>query len=115
MQSSRNRYLAIFLLLIFTIPVIYQSGHVILHHSHDSLHHNCSHEGKKANLNFDGGEISQHCEIAEYTFTQQDLPAEQPYISAIHFELEKVNFYTLPGYRIIWFNKNSSRAPPYML
>ena len=103
---------AFLLLLVFTIPVIYQSGHVLLHHSHDEFYCCITDETKASHYFVDAGQ-NQHCVIAEYTFTHQDLPEDQ----AITYNspcLENIqNFYTHPGYKNLKTNKKSSRAPPF--
>ena len=102
--------MAILLLLVFTIPVVYQSSHVLLYHSDDAQ---CCTLGKnEARYYFDNGELNQHCVIAEYTFTHKDLPADQPIVSANLSDKETFNFYTHPGYQTFKLNQKSPRAPP---
>lgn len=103
--------MAMMLLLVFIIPVVYQSSHVLLHHSHDEFVC-CSLEGTGASYSSDNAQQSQHCVIAEYTFTHQDLPENPPKAVNNSNDEKIINFYTNPGYRNVKLNKKSSRAPP---
>lgn len=107
------RNMAILLLLVFIIPVVYQSSHVLIYHANDASQC-CTLDETEASYYFDGGELNQHCVIAEYTFAHKDLPENQSTVSANFDEKEILNFYTHPGYRNFKLDKKSSRAPPFV-
>jgi hypothetical protein len=67
-----KRHIAIFLLLVFVLPIGYQPVHIILHHSHYFYIHDCpvKHTQNAGPL----FEKNNHCYICEYEFTVIDLP-----------------------------------------
>lgn len=126
MQKSRcivikfKSYIAPLLLCLFVFPILFQSLHVLLHHSGDKNvhHHCCSHETCQVLIKHkqnDGISLTKgedKCAICDYHFVTKNLVDITVVVGAI--PLIKCNYETITKqqkYHSALSNK-SSRAPP---
>jgi hypothetical protein len=119
---NRNRkYIALSLSLVFTLPVIYQSWHNVLHHLNETtsnIHHSCSVDKEsdscrqKPEKKISPEVNDNRCVIKEYEFSIKDLPAQNPVFTKIYLsETEKKTFLN-PGHKNFSKSSKASRAPP---
>ncbi len=74
-----KRHIVIILLGLFVFPIVFQSLHIVWHHSHD---YKCNHilchiqqtgQNIQAEINT-ASQKDNHCPICEYQFSINDLP-----------------------------------------
>jgi len=105
---------------IFFFPILFQSIHIVWHHSHDYKceHQLCHTESSDKDSNNNSVNISQHekiCPICEYQFSINDLPrvlfskAIVPLYICTLFEINKQQ----QNKQI--FTDKSPRAPPIIV
>jgi len=116
-MTQERKHIAILLYWIFIFPIVFQSFHIVVHHSHTDLHNHelCNHHLPKQSISYDYVIESQHdqsCPICDYQFSINDLPnilflaSVVPLKKGILNELEvHFPFQTL-------FSHKSPRAPP---
>jgi hypothetical protein len=108
-MNAQRKYIAIFLLWVFILPISFQPLHVIWHHSQE--HHLTHHYLKKSNETFSTKEkhcpicdfkLLINCELKNYTFIF-NVPA----ISCSYVKLEINNYFKEV------FSYKTPRAPPF--
>lgn len=126
MKSSTLKYIAIFLLLVFLMPMQYRFLHVlehhfagnpINHHSHINLHHNhenhhnCNHnDDPKGDYNLN--ETIDICPVVEYEFAVSDEPAIDNATSKPDFSANTENIFHLTLINSYSGTQKQLRAPP---
>lgn len=123
-MTGRIKHTAFFLLLVFSLPVIYQSWHNLSHHLHElseNQHHVCSIDnrnessckGEEQNI-YTSPSDEVLCIVKDYEFSIKDLPGEFT-TSGAEFNYNTFsNAYLHPGYKNFNKSAKSSRAPPSM-
>lgn len=117
--NKKRIYIALLLILVFTLPVLYQSWHNIHHHLDElpsNVHHQCHLEAKTCqpaeSKGYANALDTEHCIIMEYEFSIQDLPANLAGCTDdISFHIHYRN-YPHPGYSNFYKSSKSPRAPP---
>jgi hypothetical protein len=114
-----RKHIALLLFGIFFFPIIYQTVHIVWHHSHGYTceHNQCFQTITNKDLHLNGENISQKentCPICEYQFSINDLPkisffnAVIPEFSCVFNEIA-----TQKQYKQVFTDK-SPRAPPVL-
>lgn len=112
-----NKHIATLLLGLFISPIIFQSVHIVWHHSHsvaDNHHINNINDNQR----LQGEAISvltedNHCPVCEYEFAIHNLPAifvfeaNLPIIKGIQNETAEAQLH------LEVYSTKSSRGPPY--
>ncbi|MFW5760338.1 MAG: hypothetical protein ACOCXH_05105 [Cyclobacteriaceae bacterium] len=115
-----RKHIAFLLFGIFFLPIIFQSVHVVWHHSHSyKCEHNlCSQPITKKDLHSNGENVSEKektCPICEYQFSINDFPKISffnPAIPAI--ACNYIELATQQQYKQV-FSDKTPRAPPVLI
>ncbi len=115
-----KKHIAFLLFGIFFFPIIFQSLHVVRHHSHNNKveHHICHHKTTDKCCPDTSESISQEekiCAICEYHFSLNDIPKIFIFRSIIPEFICSINqTATQQGYQQV-FRDKSPRAPPAII
>lgn len=117
---SLRKHITLILLGIFFFPILFQSVHIVWHHSHsyEYEHDICHKKTSKTNSYSKNGTLSETeetCLICEYKFSINDSPeffffhSIIPSIACIYKQIDKQQPYTP------FFSDKSPRAPPILI
>jgi len=117
--TELKKYIVFLLFGIFFFPILFQSIHIVWHHSHghDGKHHVFNHETSDKGFHANRENISEEeetCPICEYQFSINDLPAisifslEIPVYPCIYNKI-----ITRQQYKQV-FSDKTPRAPPVL-
>ncbi len=119
-MNKIHKHIAIGLLGIFIFPNIFQSLHIVWHHSHDCCGSICKHEHK---THHDAYDLSQHktkflglakshCPICEYQFATNNLSIVQFFGVVVSISNTKYNETIAIQLHKQITRQTSPRAPP---
>lgn len=111
-----KKHIALFVLGIFTFPIVFQPLHVVWHQSHNQhgaeiyeVFVDISHGHKLSVLN----NINHHCLVCEYEIVINSLPQENYFHIIIPFVLNSNYILSVfqPVYQL--YSSKTPRSPPY--
>lgn len=116
-----KKYIAFFLFLVFTFPVIYQQVHIMQHHAIINCHTDCDNHYNTHNniepvnpktISFSVSNENKTCAICEYQFTINQMPVVYQFSKSNNY-FSKYRF-PFTGQHLIcsYICGKSSRAPP---
>lgn len=112
-----KKHIALILLGIFFFPIIFQSVHIVWHHSYSFQDDNISRlsSGKTKDVVIIGGSTVDQCPICNYKFAINKLPEFLIFSIFIVLINRRLNLSTIaqPHNQIITINP--ARAPPYLV
>ncbi len=117
-MKARKKYCALILLLVFTIPVIFQPGHLLLHAkkgdsgSSFSVPQNCSHFKKDADEVFTLAKTKKTCPICEFEFTEYNTAENQTHTFVSTITKSPYRLFFQASVSELDWNCSSLRAPP---
>ncbi len=111
-----KKHIVVFLLGIFVFPIIFQSIHIVWHHTHAVLHNenvsiieNCNIHNNEIVLISDNIE---HCAICEYEFSVNNVPNGFYFDTVLLFIKDLVNQNIVNKALQQIFSFKTPRAPP---
>lgn len=108
------------LLAIFTVPVGYQTVHVLQYHTATSCDHHCEidHHSNSSDESEDGYSTQRtersHCPVVEFKFSIKDLPTLSSDNNVLFRVQGSLIFLSSTAFLEAHFSLQSPRAPPVM-
>lgn len=120
-----KKHTALFFLLVFTVPVIYQTVHILQHHANHDIHHACENhheeQEKTSNIPEDTNTLyfistsnEKQCVICEYTFTINQIPVIYQLAASTSHSIEIKSNYKNVNHSWFELSAISPRAPPLL-
>lgn len=115
-----SKHIAFLLFGVFIFPILFQSVHIVRHHSHDikceheHCHQTIADKGFHSNVEINS-EKEKSCLICEFEFSINDLPEIaffSPAINVIDFNYAEI---ATQEARIQVLSEKSPRAPPVLI